>query len=109
MKRYVMTRVGRGVLVQVQEGDPHLASSEPTRPLRHLLRHSPGGFEWGYGGSGPADLARSIVGDLLEQADPSPADYQRVKEKLVATLPERGGELTEDQVLEVLFDRLGEL
>ena len=30
-------------------------------PLPHILRHSPTGFEFGYGGSGPADLAFSIL------------------------------------------------
>lgn len=34
-------------------------------PLRHYVRHSPTGMEWGYGGSGPADLARSILIDVL--------------------------------------------
>lgn len=34
-------------------------------PLPHVVRHSPTGFEWGYPGSGPADLALSIVCDVL--------------------------------------------
>lgn len=29
--------------------------------LPHIVRHSPTGFEWGYCGSGPADLARSLL------------------------------------------------
>lgn len=35
------------------------------KPLEHIVRHSPDGFEWGYGGSGPAELARCILIDLL--------------------------------------------
>lgn len=35
------------------------------RTLRHYVRHSPTGLEWGYGGSGPADLARSILIEVL--------------------------------------------
>jgi hypothetical protein len=31
------------------------------RPLRHVVLHSLTGLEWGYGGSGPADLALSIL------------------------------------------------
>lgn len=31
------------------------------RPLPQVIHHSPTGFEWGYGGSGPADLALSIL------------------------------------------------
>lgn len=32
--------------------------------LKHIKRHSPDGFQWGYGGSGPADLALSIIMDF---------------------------------------------
>ncbi len=43
------------------------------RPLRHVALHSPTGFEWGYGGSGPADLALSILADHLGE-NPSRRD-----------------------------------
>lgn len=33
-------------------------------PLRHVVRHSQGSFEWGYSGAGPSDLARCILLDL---------------------------------------------
>ena len=33
--------------------------------LKHCVVHSPTGFETGYGGSGPADLAVSILADFL--------------------------------------------
>ncbi len=96
VKRYVMTRHGGAILVTVREGNVSV------RPLPHLVRHSPDSFEWGYGGSGPADLARSIVGDFIDDQDPDPALYQAVKCKLVAAVPWAGGEITEDQLLEVL-------
>lgn len=39
-------------------------------PLPHAVYHSPTGMEWGYGGSGPADLALSILADYLgERSD----------------------------------------
>lgn len=44
---------------------------EPDR-LRHLIVHSPGGMAWGYGGSGAADLALSILADYLGEADTIP-------------------------------------
>ncbi|MBT9252140.1 MAG: hypothetical protein KM296_00220 [Brockia lithotrophica] len=40
-------------------------------PLHHVERHSPTGFEWGYGGSGPADLALSILHDYLNRSGPA--------------------------------------
>jgi hypothetical protein len=43
--------------------------SGKSRPLRHVVLHSPTGFgrkrSDGYGGSGPADLALSILCDVL--------------------------------------------
>lgn len=51
--------------------------------LKHEVRHSPDGFSWGYGGSGPADLARSILADHLGYVPP-PAVYQEFKRHYVA-------------------------
>lgn len=30
-------------------------------PLPHIVKHSPTGFSWGFGGSGPAELARCLL------------------------------------------------
>lgn len=35
------------------------------KPLKHIVRHSPTGMNFGYGGSGPADLALSILEDVF--------------------------------------------
>jgi hypothetical protein len=39
-----------------------------TRVLYHLVYHSPTGLEWGYPGSGPADLALSILADYFGES-----------------------------------------
>ncbi|MBA7472803.1 hypothetical protein ES707_08135 [subsurface metagenome] len=51
--------------------------------LKHMVRHSPDGFNWGYEGSGPADTALSILTDCLgkEQANHL---YQPFKRAFVA-------------------------
>lgn len=36
-----------------------------VRKLPHHVKHSPTGMSWGYGGSGPADLSRSLLIDAL--------------------------------------------
>ncbi len=36
------------------------------RKVRHVVAHSPTGLETGYAGSGPADLALSVVCDYLK-------------------------------------------
>lgn len=55
-----------------------------------IVYHSPTGFEWGYGGSGPADLA---LNTLLVFTDRETALrlYQRFKEQFVAPMPHEGG------------------
>ncbi len=45
-------------------------------PLKHRVIHSPNGFEWGYEGSGPADLALSIMADWLGE-DPTPKELSQ--------------------------------
>lgn len=52
--------------------------------LKHHVHHSPTGFEWGYRGSGPADLARSILWDYLGK-EPLKVLYQSFKDTFVAT------------------------
>jgi len=50
---------------------------------KHVVYHSPDGFNWGYGGSGPSELARCI---LLEVVGEELADeyYQDFKNEFVA-------------------------
>lgn len=38
------------------------------QPIPHVVHHSPSGFDVGFGGAGPADLALSILHDCLERA-----------------------------------------
>lgn len=58
MKTYVIERHISGLIRCFVNDD-----SFGRYRLRHIVRHSPTGFECGYGGSGPADLALSILAD----------------------------------------------
>lgn len=46
-----------------------IEDSDRVRLLPHVVRHSPDGFAWGYGGSGPLELARCILLDYLADDD----------------------------------------
>ncbi len=70
----------------------------PLRPRNDIRNHSPDGFEWGYGGSGPAQLALALVADCCGRELAHPAIYQRVKAEIVARLPQDGWTLTEQQI-----------
>lgn len=54
---YLGTRTENGTVVT--------ADGEPLPPRHDLFNHSPTGFEWGYGGSGPAQLALAILAHHL--------------------------------------------
>lgn len=63
------------------------------------VSHSPCGPEWGYGGSGPAQLAYCILREFLP-AEEARRLYQRYKFDVVALLPKAGWTLSADQVRE---------
>ena len=73
------------ILWRTLEGEAHAS-------VPHVARHSPTGIEWGYGGSGPADLALSVLLALTDQ-QAAEALYQRFKHEVVAAVPEDGGVL----------------
>ncbi|MEM0960919.1 MAG: DUF6166 domain-containing protein [Bacteroidota bacterium] len=64
----------------------------------HVVRHSPTGPEWGYGGSGPADCARSVLLALTDEAT-ADAHYQDFKREVIAELPEHGAVIQRTSVL----------
>lgn len=83
MKYYMAERKPLGPVVTVnQEG-------EWDYTLPHICRHSPDGFEWGYGGSGPADLALSMLTDAVG-AELAERHYQRFKSQFIASQPFEG-------------------
>jgi hypothetical protein len=59
------------------------------RPLHlHLnfCNHSPTGYDWGYGGSGPAQLAFEILYDVFADPELAWTLHQRFKFDRIATL-----------------------
>lgn len=78
-----------------------LEDGRPPRPLDprlDLRNHSPTGLEWGYAGSGPAQLALALAADLLADDAAARRVYQRLKFTLVGGLPRDGWELGEDRL-----------
>lgn len=57
------------------------------RPRLDLHNHSPSGFAWGYGGSGPAQLALAVMADSLGDDDLALCLYQDFKTHAVSRLP----------------------
>ncbi|MBM4445520.1 MAG: hypothetical protein FJ020_09530 [Chloroflexi bacterium] len=56
----------------------------PPVPSQMLLGGCPIGFSWGYGGSGPAQLALALLYDVTRDKDVALRHYQRFKCDCVA-------------------------
>lgn len=67
-------------------------------PRNDLRNHSPTGFEWGYGGSGPAQLALALLADALQDDEAALSLYQAFKWEVVVSLPWQAWSLTETEV-----------
>lgn len=53
-------------------------------PSQAIWNHSPDGFNWGYNGSGPAQLAMAVVLKLTGETK----GYQEFKSKVIASIPQ---------------------
>jgi hypothetical protein len=103
MRRFVGVRDadGRTRVYVDDDGNP----GAPRRRLqhrRHVYSHSPTGFDWGYAGSGPAELARALVSEVTGDPEPSPRVYQTFKARVVQALPAPGWALEEGEVQRVV-------
>lgn len=91
MKTYHGINTGMGgQLITVKHGPMEYS-------LPHIYRHSPDGFQWGYGGSGPADTALSILTDCIGEKEANKY-YQDFKFAFIAGAINEL-EITEKQIL----------
>lgn len=91
--------VGRAIVAIHEEGqEPRLLD------LRHDLRRHSEEFNWGYGGSGPAQLALALAADVLGDIEAAQDVYQRLKFRVVGRLAQDGWSVTEDQIRDTIRD-----
>ena len=112
---YLATRNQSGVTVKRWEqwGAGELAavpvSLTSDLPMRLDLRnHSPTGFEWSYGGSGPAQLALGLLADALGDDAQAMQLYQAFKWKVVDGLPMEGWLLSRRDIEQIALKLLRE-
>lgn len=75
-------------------------NSGPQVNIPHrIVKHSPAGLEWGYGGSGPADLALNALAMYIgrEKAEENGL-YQEFKRDFIAPMSFRGGTIRREDV-----------
>lgn len=67
-----------------------------------IKRHSPTGYEWGYGGSGPAELALNILLAVTGDEALAARLYQEFKRDFLTHMPHEGGVITREAIFEWL-------
>ena len=68
-------------------------------PRLDLSNHSPAGFAWGYGGSGPAQLALALLADALGDDEAALRYHQDFKFRVIGRLEQnKPWTLTEQQI-----------
>lgn len=97
---YSGIRTPNGVLVTIDG-----AALNPRTDLRN---HSPTGFEWGYEGSGPAQLALAILCDFLQDDRKALEYYQEFKRDILAPIGATSWTIKSDSITEWYRQKLRE-
>ena len=84
-----------GVVVTVDKDG--IGSSRALDPRNDLRNHSPDGFEWGYHGSGPAQLALAMLAFYLGDRA-AELLYHRFKSDIIATFGKDKWELWDTDI-----------
>lgn len=102
--------------VRDTSGTAHVVKCHPGRDvmprlaLKRSLKlrgHSPTGFEWGYGGSGPAQLALALLLDVTGDKALALEHYQDFKWQVVANLAHEGWNLPDADIQDWLKKQTG--
>jgi hypothetical protein len=94
-KMYTGRRGPQGCVVWAIAGN---RERKPRNPRQELRNHSPTGFEWGYGGSGPAQLALAILAEHLGDDHAALSRYQRFKWACIAQIGAANWSLSSEEI-----------
>lgn len=71
--------------VVIVEADGSTTQLKPDRS-KAVKNHSPDGFNWGYSGSGPGQLALALLLEVTDNEAVAPRYYQDFKTHFIATI-----------------------
>jgi hypothetical protein len=96
MKTYTGQRTDLGAVVLVRQ--EHVRT-KVMRLRIDLRNHSPTGFDWGYGGSGPAQLALALCADATGDDARALKVYQRFKWRFISAIKGDKWQMSQDEIL----------
>lgn len=97
MKTYIGERTPDGCQVVVLDSSKH-DGGYLLNPRYDMRNHSPDGFNFGYAGSGPAQLSLALLADALGDDDRAQDMYQTFKFKVIGRLTGDKFEMTEEDI-----------
>jgi hypothetical protein len=97
MRHYVGERTPDGCEVDVIDAASP-KGGYTLDPRLDLANKSPTGFEWGYAGSGPAQLSLALLADALGDDEKAMRLMQDFKFRVVGRLPHEKWELSQEEV-----------
>jgi hypothetical protein len=77
----------------------------PERSLQ-VRNHSPTGFAWGYGGSGPAQLALALLLEIARNKEMALLWYQDVKRHIIARLPQDDFVIDSQEIVDFIVNEV---
>ena len=116
---YINKPLENGVILRRRVNPNTLMVEVSTNVPQNIKYHSPTGFEWGYAGSGPADLALNLAEQVVQKAELETIQdahcsalawhaKQTVKELIVMHIPEEGGYIPWKLVCYAVMDACNE-
>jgi hypothetical protein len=94
-------RTPQGVTAEVVDPS-HPAGGYPLDPRYDLRNHSPAGYEMGYSGSGPAQLALALLADALGDTDQAQEHYQKFKARVIAPIEGDAFEISQEEIKQIV-------
>ena len=94
----------REVLIIDENRSVRILKPERSQTVKN---HSPDGFNWGYTGSGPAQLALAILLEVINDEAKALAHYRDFERQAIAAIKsqETNWEIEENKILEWLAER----
>ena len=93
-----------GFIVKVEDTETATEVVLSAAASQKLVNHSPNGFNWGYGGSGPSQLSLGLLLSVTSDTHLSLRYYQQFKWEIVASLPD-AWELSEVSITEWIAEQ----
>lgn len=86
--------------VVIVDADGNITQLHPARS-QAVKNHSPDGFNWGYWGSGPGQLALAILLEVTNNEAVALAYYQDFEARFIATIDSQhtDGEIPEHEII----------